>query len=442
MEKKFIRTKENFRQLGEVLKLLLPQGKQECILFAGFFVFYFSYSILLVFNTSVIDNQHLIYDVYFSFDNPIIYNKGYVYMEGHPLMVYFTYPFLLLGNCLGTFLGYKAKTVLLVLLCLFFISMSVVYVYRYLKEIVKVEGFALSLFVLFYGFFSTSLILCFTPESFTVTAFLLSFTIYYYAHCMQQGKGVRLLTNGFFAIGLGGITVTNFAKGIVPMLFAKESRKTIVRKIIIVGVVFGLCILWIQYKYDFISQIKFRLDSNISLPSRGVYYEKIIDMLFCGPILMPGIFLDSIRVYGLMETVISVDYYRHWWQYAFALTLFATLAYSVVKNYKNKYVQVLLLMLSVDIVIHAIIRYGLRDSFIYGGHWVFIVPMLLGWLYSTLKELRYRKIMLVVVSVLFVVMLVNNIYQLVDFVNLSIENFPPHPESEVDLWKTYDATYN
>lgn len=428
MESSDLKFRKNISQLGEVLKLMLPKNKQETFIFLGFVVFYFSYSIILTLNTSIIDNQDYIYDVYFSMDNPIIYNEGYVYMEGHPLMMYFTYPFILLGNCLGTLLGYKAKTVFLVLICITLISMSVIYVHRYLKEIVGLKGFILPLLIIFYGFFSTNLTLCFTPESFTITAFLLSFMVYYYSYCMQIDKGVRLLTNAFFAIGLGGVTITNFAKGIIPMLFAKESRKVIIRKIIIISVVFGLLVLWMQLQYDFIGLIKMRLTGNISQPSKGVYYEKVIDMFFAAPMLFPTVMMDMVKSDNIMINAISIDYFRHWWQYCFAFVMFVVLVFAVAKNYKNRYVQILILMLAVDVVIHVLIRYGLRDPFIYGGHWVFMVPIFIGWLYTALKNKKSRKYLTILISVLLLVILVNNIYNLVEFINLALEHYPPHAD--------------
>lgn len=438
MKQKNSRIKENINQFSELLRLILPQNKPELFILLGFIIFYFSYSLTIALNTSVIDYQLYKYDVYFSFDNPIIYNQGYVYLEGHPLMRWMLYPFILLGNALGILLGYKAKTVFLTLICCTFVSLSVIYVRRYLKEILGLNGIVLSLLVLMYGFFSTNLILCFTIESFTLTIFLLSFTIYYYSRCMQQSKGVTLLSNSFLAIGLGGITLTNFAKGIIPMLFANESKKTILRKIIIVGLLFGLCIfiaLLAEYSFDFIGQVKYRLTQNISLPAKGLYYEKIIDMLFTSPMFFSNIMLDSIyNDFGSKMAVINMDYFRHWWQYAFAGAMFILLAYSVIKNYKNKYVQLLLLMLAIDIIIHALIRYGLRDAQIYGGHWVFMVPFLLGWLYKSIDSKKLKQGFTVVISILFISILINNIYQLTQFIELAIEHFPPHRDIDLKLF--------
>lgn len=421
------RVKNNFRQLKEVFVSLLPKNKKEIILLLLFIVFYQSYSVFLALYTSVIDNQDWIYDIYFSFDNPIILKQGYVYLEGHPLMMYFTLPFIYLGDLLASIGGdYKLKTIFLAFICTTLISMSVVYVYRYLVEIIKVKGYALYLFVVFYGLTATNLTLAFTPESFTITAFFLPFTIYYYSKCIQQKQDVFLASNTLFAMTLGGITITNFAKGIIPILFLRNSWKVIIRKIVIISLLFLGVMIFLQLKYDFIGMIKMRLSGNISLPSTGLYYEKVIDLLLTAPIFFSEIIMMKINVDGAWMDAISLDFFRYWWQYAFTIIIFGVLAYATFKNYKNRLVQILLLLLLEDVVIHVLIRYGLRDGFIYGAHWMFVVPFLLGWLYTSLSRDRDKKILLFTTTCLFIFMMINNFVQLSNFINLAVEHFPPH----------------
>ena len=62
----------------------------------------------------------------------------------------------------------------------------------------------------------------------------------------------------------------------------------------------------------------------------------------------------------------------------------------LIENLKNKYVQLLLMYLSIDFVIHFIIRYGMNEAILFGGHWMFAVPILLGWLYTRLPVRMYR----------------------------------------------------
>jgi len=418
--------KNNIYQLKDIFVALLPENKKEIWILLISILFYSSYSLFIAINTSVIDYKDLLYDIYFSFDNPIIYRQGYVYLEGHPLMMFMTMPFIALGNILAGALGYKAKTVFLTFLCTVLISFSIVYVYRYLVKIIEIKGYISYLLIAFYAFTSTNLILAFTPESFTITAFFLTFTIYFYSYCIKNKQRIHLAANALFPIVLGGITITNFAKGIIPMLFTDETWKTKIRKIIIVSLVFLLIIVWIQIQYDFISLIHMRLEGNIRMPARGTYPERVFDWLYAAPILFPSLMMFDIKVDGLPFSAISLDFYHHWWQYTFSVLLLAGLGYSIYKNYKNVLVQIIMLLLLEDIVIHAIIMYGLRDGFIYGAHWIFLVPILLGWMYKSIKEEKHKTIFTYTSSILIVFLIVNNLIRLYDFIKLSLNNFPPY----------------
>jgi len=420
------RIKDNIQQIKEIFISFLPQNKIETRLLLSFILFYSSYSILLAINTSIIDYKDLLYDVYFSFDNPIIYRQGYVYLEGHPLMMFMTMPFIYLGNILAGILGYKAKTVFLTFLCTLLISFSIIYVHRYLTKIVELKGYIVYLLIILFGFTSTNLILCFTPESFTITTFFLSFTIWFYSDYIKRGKGIRLASNTFFAVILGGITITNFAKGIIPMLFTNDSKKVMIRKIILVSAIFSVIIIWMQIQYDFLSLIQNRLTGNISVPARGNYFEKLFEWLYAGPIFFPDIMLLEIKIDGVPFDSISIDFYHYWWQYLFAISLFIILAYSLYKNYKNGLVQIIMLLLLEDILIHGLIRYGIRDAFIYGGHWVFLVPFIIGWGYKSIEKDKNKKNIAIVLSVLTVMMIVNNFIQLSNFINLALDNFQPY----------------
>lgn len=423
------RVKNNISQLKDIFLSLLPQNRVEFLLLVLFILFYQSYSIIIALHTSVIDNKDTLYDVYFSFDNPVICEQGYVYLEGHPLMMYFTLPFISVGDFLSSMFDcYKAKTLFLSFICTVLISMSIVYVYRYLSDIVKIKAYPRLLFTLFYAFTSTNLILAFTPESFTITAFLLTFTIYYYSKCIQNKHDVYLAPSAMFAIALGGITITNFAKGIIPMLFLNQSWRVIIKRISIISFLFLCIMIVLQLQYDFIGMIKMRLTWNVGLPSTGVYYEKVLDLLFGAPVFFSHIVMMNINVDGAWMNAISVDFYRHWWQYLFSFSVLAILLFAVYRNFKKPVVQILLFLLAVDVFIHVFVRYGLRDGFIYGAHWMYFIPFMFGWLYVSLNKDFHRKILILVVSCLFVFLLVNNITELYNFIGLAKEHFPPYTE--------------
>ena len=70
----------------------------------------------------------------------------------------------------------------------------------------------------------------------------------------------------------------------------------------------------------------------------------------------------------------------------------------------------------VDIVIHCILKFGLHTSYIYGGHFVFVYPLMLGWLfYSFRNRPNTFSILMILMSLMMVYLGFNNFYRMQDF---------------------------
>lgn len=403
---------------------MLPKGKIEFFIMLSFFIFYFSYTLYLIFTTSIMDNERFHVDLFFSFDNVATYHLGFQNEEGHPLMKFFMIPLVRIGNTIALIVGHeKAKAVFMCSLFTMMISLSSVYMHRYYTQVIGITNKkTLSLLTLFYGFLSTNLILCFTTESFTITVFLLTFCTYFYSKSIKTNTNTTIAQSGILAIMLGGITITNFAKGIIPIFFTNQKRKVIIRNLCFISLIFLLLIsaVLINGYSDKVSDRieKFSFSENSRL-------EYIIDLFFSAPILFPELITVLMqRTNGLLEGI-SVGFYHHWWQYASIAIIFGLCMLGIARNYKNKLIWMLLMILSVDIAIHIIIGYGLNDPFIYGGHWVFLVPLFIGWAFKdveldSIKGKIYSSILLSIT----IILMVNNTVRLFDFISLAEKLFP------------------
>jgi hypothetical protein len=89
---------ENLTQIKEIGSMLLPKGKAEWLLFDGFALFYFSYSLVIGLYTSIVGNEHILTESYFSFDTSVFINLGTTGFTRHPMLQYFTAPFFFLGD--------------------------------------------------------------------------------------------------------------------------------------------------------------------------------------------------------------------------------------------------------------------------------------------------------------------------------------------------------
>lgn len=422
---KIDKIKKEISQLKKLFIQFFPQDKQEYILLLLFFVFYSAYSIYIGLTTNLIDHKIIVFDTYFSFDNPTVYKNGYSYIQGHPFMRNITRPIMLFGNMLALVFSGKAKTVFLVMMCTLCISLSVLYINRYLKDVLEINKYPLLLFTLFFGFTFTNLILSFTIDSFTITSFLLTFTIYYYSIHIKRNKDIGIIPATILAFSLGGITITNFAKGVIPIFFLNRKKAILIKRIIIIGVVFGILILYIRF--NFFSEINRYVDLYGHTTTSSYFnFSNIFDRFFSAPIF----YSDTITTYtnnlfgdGLKYQVIDLNYYHYWWQYLFMFFLTSQIVISIFLNYKKDLFVLILSLIAIDFFIHIIYKYGLKDPFIYGGHWVYCIPIFLGFLYKSLPK-KYIIPMLTLNTFLFITLLINNGFHLYKFINISQILYP------------------
>ncbi len=426
--------KVNLLDFKDLLKGFIPNGKVEIFLFIGFLLFYLSYSFFIAFNTSLIQgNGVFFFDLYFSFDNPLIFRQGYFsnYDVAHPFMRYINKPYMFIGELLTSYWGIKAKIIFSIFLCSSAISLSIVYIYRYLKIVVNNNVFICILLSVFYGLFTTNIILSFTLESYTLTVFLLTYCIYYYSYIIKQNKKPILLSNLFFSFGLGGITLTNYIKGLIPILFVKGEFKSAMKRIVGISILFVAVIALMEVlsnSFSFQQTITQKLSFVVDEETENSFFVKIIDLFFVAPIFFLGVIKEPVQllINGKTESfsAINMDSISYWWQYLYAILVYGLITWSIILNRKNKLVWLILLVYLVDIVIHVIIGYGLKDPFIFGGHWVYVIPILLGWLYQSLNNTMKQKCYTLLLITMLIGLFINNALQMKDFISVAMDIFP------------------
>ena len=359
-------------------------------------------------------------DLYFSFDNNTIYKYGYQSIVPHPLMRYLTSPIIFFGDLLVALTGnFKAKTFLWVLFCNYMIASSVLFIFKYLNKVISLDNKTSILIAILYAITPINLMLCFTPESFTISVYIITFVLYYTAYHIKSGTDIPIIEKAILSTTAAGITITNFVICTVPYLFFSKPIKSKIKDLAILGGIIGIILIWITATQHLIADTKTRMEWFTH--TSGEFYKHVIDLFWGSPIFSPELWIHKLR--SDETDVISMDYYNYWWQYLMIFTITGLIIFSFIKNYKNKYVQILFLILIYNIFIHVIIKYGLDEPFMFGAHWVYIVPLLLGWLYKSFPKQKQAAVYLLYI-VVFIVMLVNNIYHLYDFIETFIRLFP------------------
>ncbi|KNB62659.1 hypothetical protein AC804_05465 [Chryseobacterium sp. Hurlbut01] len=404
-------------------KIVFPSTLLEL----GIFIFFLSiYGILgsyIALNYRIIFDSRIPWDAYFSFDNKAIVMTGGSF-ERHPLSYYF---FNWIREVILFFTNGKMDVnfrLILAWLSNFIISLSLVQVYKYLKNIIRLPHLLNLLIVFFFSLFSTNILLSFTPETYTYTLFLLVLFNYYTAIKLKKDGKIAGSALALAGVTIGGLTVTNIVKVFIPIIFEKGLFKSWKKfgnatlRVLISAVIFILLYLnRIDFKYQNILSKSGEQYEKFSNVNSTPIWDMIYSYFFGGNILFPSFFIrEKHNMKGFYYKAIFMEVYSTAFSYIFIGLVLSFILWSYFKNFKNNLVQILMLSFLVDIAIHCVFRFGLHTSYIYGGHYVFVYPLFLGWLFYAYKNSpKILSFLTASISAFTVFLMLNNYHRMIDF---------------------------
>ena len=411
------------KKLAGFVQTVFPATRAELLLFVIFLTVYGTFGTYIALNYRIIFDDRIPWDAYFSFDNRAIVLTGGGY-ERHPLANYF---FGWLREFVYLFSDGKKNDVFRLVLAWcsnITISLSLIQVYKYLKNIIGLPNKISVLLIFFFVCFSTNILLSFTPETYTYTLFFLILFNYYAALKLKKDQKIPAVPLTLAAISVGGLTITNIVKVYIPLLFEKDIfwnwRKigNTMLRILASAAVFLLLFLYrVDFKFlSFLNKSGEQFE-KFSKPKVIPVWDMVSSWFLGGNILLAGF---EIRDYhnrkGFEYKALFMEVYNSWVPYLFVLAVVLLIFWSYVKNFKRRFVQILMLSFLVDIAIHVIFRFGLHTSYIYGGHFVFVFPLMLGWLfYAYRNAAKTLSVLYYSVLVLFFYLLLNNIFRISEF---------------------------
>jgi hypothetical protein len=380
-----------------------------------------------VFNTFLLDYPETCCNTFLGFDGQHISRRGFANLTDHPFMAVFSVPIVYIGNLLALILGYKAKTFFLVLFCTFLVVQTQIIIRRYLIKIIGLGVWKSNIITLFFAVFASNFTMAIVYDSFTFSFFLLTVAIYYLSCKLKNDERISISSGFWLAFSIGGVTITNIAKVLSVYFFERITIKEMLRKQTIIFSIFMslflalTAILYVLTSRERITDIFWRFGEYSQpwfyLPEEK--FQTIISRFFGSPMLMPGYQVVDREWPEGPFTVLSN--YTDMWQYGITFFIMALLVWGVWSQRKNRLVLFMVFNFMLDIVIHIVFEYGLGESFIYAGHWLFIFPILLGWLIKDQKE-RIGKIMVVLLILIAIVTLGNNMYRFYDiYSNFGLE---------------------
>ena len=406
------------------LKIVFPSTKTEGFIFLFFVIVYGANAWYIAENFSIIYDDRIPWDGYFSFDNRAIIQTGGGF-ERHPLSNYFfdqirDFALLISGN------HYNATfRLVLALLSTLVVSLANVQIFKYLSIIIRLPLKISLLILAFYGLFVTNILLSFTPETYTYTLLFLSVFNYYSARKMNEEKPISFGASILGSVFIGGLTITNIVKVYIPFLFEKKifcNWKKIGISVSKMAVSAGVFIFLFLLRLDFNIQNFFAKTEEqydkFSKPKVTPLWDMICSWFFGGNILFSNY---EIRDYHNKDKTfyykaLFMDVYDAFLPYVFIGIILSMVIWSVCNNLKNKLVWILVISFFVDIIIHCVLKFGLHTSYIYGGHFVFVYPLLIGWLFYSFRDKQLSlSVVYGLLMILTVYLGINNFYRLTEF---------------------------
>ncbi len=404
-------------------KLILPASYSELGVFTFFLMTYGILGWYIALDYRIIYDERIPWDAYFSFDNKAIVMTGGSF-ERHPLSYYFFNWIREIALYLSDDKTNAVFRLALAWMSNLMVSLSILQVFKYLKNIINLPNYISLLLIIFFGVFSTNILLSFTPENFTYTFFLLTLFNHYAASKIKADKKIPAIPLVFAGVTIGGLTVTNIVKVFIPLLFEKDlfkNWKKLLNAAIRVSITFICFILLylnrIDFKYKTIFSKTSQQYEKFSNVKSTPTWDMISSYFFGGNILFSDFIIrNKHNMKGFHFKAILMDVYSSWIPYIFIAILLALISWSYYKNFKNKLVQMLMISFFVDIIIHCFMKFGLHTAFIYGGHFVFVYPLLIGWLFFTYRSsVKITSILVAVTGILFTYLAFNNYFRMTEF---------------------------
>ncbi|MDD6209597.1 MAG: DUF6080 domain-containing protein [Bacteroidales bacterium] len=402
--------------LRSVLQDLTPSNRTEWLLFSFFFITYSICGIFISLSSDLLDNTDGV-GSYLGYDNLYhLKTKGGNLDISHPYLLLFYLAKHLITSILIPIFGTKAKIIFCTLLTDWLISTALLILYKYLRRTTALPVYRSMLLTLFCSLFFTIIILSFTIESYPFSFLFLSLSLLVLS--VEYEKQKRFSFSGIllFEFLCGGITITNAFKPLSALLIDKGTMKEKIKRVTTALIPFILCVIIVFLLYSLKSGISAKdgeqspLQSILNVPGYfafdGHFAKEILVDFWGTSILSAPLTQQTIG----NETVLRPSAYTHAIPYIAIGSLLLLFILSFILNRKEILVRLIFCYLLVDIVIHFIARYGLNEAVIFGGHWLFTVPLILGWLYNRFSEKNQHKLMytLDIYLITFIILLLFN----------------------------------
>ena len=359
----------------------------------------------------------------------------------HPLLVFYMYIPYLINMGLMKLTGYNCALFIAVIIQMFCGFYATLFLQRIFREVLELDKAASSILTLLFFSFGYVMVTCIVPDHFVISMLLLILALYVSGRRIKHNHPLKIWQTVVYFVLTAGTSLNNGLKIFFSALFV--NRKRFFRpKHLLLAVILPAALLWgfcrweyrtfvwpvemarkeMKAKNDSIQKAK-QLARNEARKKRGPKQ---------GAPIMKGEFMNwtdatSSRTLSIVENLMGEsiqlhqdyvlqDELRHRpmfvnYRYAFnyiveALIIILFLA-GIWAGRKSRYLWLVMSYFGLDMLLHIGLGFGLNEVYIMSGHWIYALPIAIGFL---LKETRHQRYSLCLKSLLLTIGLFLLIY--------------------------------
>lgn len=370
----------------------------------------------------------------------------------HPLLAYFEYPLYLLNHELTLALNYNAAQVIIAVILVFLASYTWIFLYRILREIIalsRTDALLISLFSYSFGYVMLTFMV---PDHFALSIFMLVTCLYVCGKAMQKGRQLKIWQTWIIFFFTAGTTLSNGIKVFLNALFVNGRSffrpKYLLSGVIVPSLMIWCFAEWEHEEYaapreraSLSKRIKkgkeerakhFKNFSDTTSIKDSTAIAKAFDRKMRQIIhakyvadhkqpwhthkgkpmgdgkfmkwtdettsrtdaLVENIFGEPIQLHKqhLLEDVLRgrpvVVRYDNALNYVVEGIIILFFIAGIIAGIRSRFLLMALSGVAFDAIIHLGLGFGLNEAFIMTGHWIFIIPITYGYLFSRMKGIK------------------------------------------------------
>ena len=343
----------------------------------------------------------------------IFMSNGKLYFEipRHPLFAVILYPFYLINKELIAAGDTNYAMIFMAILLIVSAYYSFIFIYRVFREIIEVgkkDSLLLSAMLYSFGMVMVSMLV---PDHFCWSLFLLTMTLYLAGKAMKEKKQLSAWTIGILSFLTGGVTLSNIAKTYLAAWFV-NGKKVFAWKNMVAMILPAILLVGTAYLiYTEIREPQFHTDKKIEIkahakdtlqahkdsihhawvlahtgePMKKEGFWKWTDMSTSrSDALIHNMMGESIQLHDsyLLDdmcvnrpTVVKYNYVFNYIIEGIVALLFIL---GIIVAVRHRFFLMALSWLALDICIHFVMGFGLNEMYIMACHWIFIIPIAVG----------------------------------------------------------------